>query len=123
MRVDRKRHRWPWTRRLWREFVWHWDLDDGSGDGSPSLTKIIALLFAFTVVVSVIFSLAISGNQVWMALAAAAIAFGRSTFRALVTRSSWAGTASDTTARVEQRIRQEIIERRALGAEDDSEPT
>lgn len=114
---------WPWWRRILRELVWATDVDDGTGDGSPSAAKMIAWLFALLLIVSVLLGKPISGTQLaWAALVVAA-AFGRSMFKQFLLRGSWSTQASDTTTRIDQRIRQEIAERRKEGADDGTEPT
>lgn len=121
--TKRQTHPWPWWRRVVRELVWASDVDDGTGDGSPSAAKMIAWLFAVLLVVSVLREKPISGTQLtWAALVVAA-AFGRSMFKQFLLRGSWSAQASDATTRIDQRIRQEIAERRTQGEADGTEPT
>jgi hypothetical protein len=111
---------WPWWRRWIRELaIWPFDLDDGNGDGSPSMAKIIAWIFAFLLCASVIWQLPISGTQLAFAIVVLSAAFGRSMFKAYLNRGSW----STSTATVESRSVQEIVTRRARGGDDATEPT
>lgn len=114
---------WPWYRRPWREFVWALDLDDGTGDGSASLTKILALVAFIVAAIAILRSLEVTGTQVTLVIIAISAAFGRSIWRAFLQRGSWSQTASDSTSKATTIIRQQIEARRQEGAEDGTEPT
>lgn len=83
-----------------------------------SMTRFLAIYFASLVGYSVREQHGvISGNALWLALAAAAIAFGKSTFTFLLRRLSLVSTSADTTVR-------EIVERRVTSGDGrDFEPT
>jgi hypothetical protein len=121
--TKRKLLPWPWYRRPWREIVWGLDLDDGTGDGSASLTKILALLAAVVAFVAILREKSVSGTQVTLIVVAISAAFGRGIWKLWLTRGTWSATATTTTTRTEQVIREEIANRRAQGAEDGTEPT
>lgn len=123
-------HPWSWWRRGLREaVVWPLDLDDGTGDGSPSLTKIIALLGALTACVAVLLALAVTAMQFWLYVAAASIAFGRPIFKMFLGRiqlgssTSTTATKAETTTNTTTRQIQETVQRRELGADDGTEPS
>lgn len=113
----------PWRKFLRGAFVWPFDLDDGSGDGSPSAAKMIAWLFAFLVVASVLFRLPISGVQFGVMAMVLSAAFGRSMYSRWLTRHESRVSATDTTSRTENRSVQEILQRRELGKDDGTEPS
>ncbi|MBX3173266.1 MAG: hypothetical protein KF709_02585 [Gemmatimonadaceae bacterium] len=104
---------WPWWRRPIREFVWSFDLDDGTGDGSPSLTKIMALSYAVVGVLSVPLGWTITGTQLTLAVIAISAAFGRSMWRHYLARATFAHATSDTTVRTASTA---VSERRDVGA-------
>lgn len=66
-----------------------------------SLTRFLAIYFAVVVGHAIEAGHAISGNTVWLAIAAAAIAFGKSTFTFFLRRVSLQSQSTDLTARVE----------------------
>lgn len=119
----RRRFPWPWWRRAWREILWALDLDDGSGDGSPSLTKWLALMTALVAFVAILKSLPVSGTQVTLIVIGISAAFGRSMWKHWLSRGTWSFGATDTTSRAEHVLRQQIEARRKEGAEDGTEPT
>lgn len=88
-------------RRLWREalaeVVYAFDLDDGRGN--PSMTKVIALVYVALFVVSVLLGKAVSGTQLTLAIVAAAIAFGRSTFTKWLERGRWSTSVREEIRR------------------------
>lgn len=43
--TDRNRDKWPWWRRLIVRVAWAVDIEDGSGTGAPSQSKVLAYLF------------------------------------------------------------------------------
>ena len=47
--TDRNRDKWPWWRRLIVRIAWAIDIEDGSGTGAPSQSKIVAYFFAVCV--------------------------------------------------------------------------
>lgn len=93
-------------RTFWRFWVWALDLDDGQGNGQPSLTKWLALVFGLTVVISILFSLSVTGTQVTLAIVSISAAFGRSVWRHFLASKTFTLTASDA------KVRTEIVERR-----------
>jgi hypothetical protein len=99
---------WPWWRRLWREFVWALDLDDGNGDGSPSLTKWLALVFGVLAVAAVWFGKAVTATHLTLAIIAISAAFGRGIWRAYLQRTtvSLASTESTSTSVTKQLVEQ-----------------
>lgn len=124
LKTKRQALPWPWWRRLMRELlIWPFDLDDGTGDGSPSLTKIMAWIALLVACIAILRSLPVTGTQVTLIIIAISAAFGRSIWRAFLQRGSWSQTASDSTSKVTSIIRQEIAARRKEGADDGTEPT
>jgi hypothetical protein len=112
-----------WRRLCFELVVRPFDLDDGTGDGSPSLSKMLAWL-AFTVAaIAILKKLEVSGTQVTLIVIAITAAFGRSMWKQWLARGTWAFNASDSTSRTTTIIRQEIAERRKQGDEDGTEPT
>lgn len=102
----RTSHPWPIWRRLLREIlIWPLDLDDGTGDGSPSLTKIMALVAFVLAIVVVLNKIPVSGTQLTMIIIAISAAFGRGMWKLWLARGSWNVSASDTTARTEATTR------------------
>ena len=93
---------WPVWRRLLREVaIWPLDLDDGTGDGSPSLTKLLALLYALLGVHVIVEQIPVSGTQLTLVIIAISCAFGRSVWKLWLSRGTWSFGASDTTSRAE----------------------
>lgn len=103
---------WPWWRRLWREFVWGLDLDDGNGDGSPSLTKWLALVFGVLTVAAVWFEKPVSATQITLAVIAISAAFGRGIWRAYLQRTTVNLSATDTTTRATTKTLVEQVQAR-----------
>lgn len=104
--TKRQKHPWPWYRRVWREIVWALDLDDGTGDGSASMTKGMALLFGLLTVAAIWLGKPISGTQITLATIALSAAFGRSMWRAFLQRAQFTQSASDATVRTEATVEQ-----------------
>ena len=104
-----KAHRW-W-RALIREIVYALDIDDGNG--SPSLTKMMALALVVLAFLAVLQKLSVSGNIVLLVVVAISAAFGRSAWMRYLSRGTWNTAAStvDVTERKTTDIRQEIINR------------
>lgn len=97
---------WPIWRRLLREVaIWPLDLDDGTGDGSPSLTKILALIYALLGVYVIMEKVPVSGTQLTLVIIAISCAFGRSVWKLWLSRSSFTFGATDTTSRAESTTR------------------
>lgn len=113
---------WPWWRRVWREVVWAMDWDDGSGDGSASLTKMMATALLVLACIAILRRIPVSGMQSLLIAMAISAAFGRGMWKHYLTRGSWSASTSDTTSRVTTHQIQEIVERRKAGAEDGTEP-
>lgn len=109
------RSKWPWWRRVIREFVWSYDLDDGTGDGSPSLTKWMAWLGGHAAIASMLFGIEVTANHIWLYIVATSAAFGRSMFKMMLSRTSFGlqGTTTSTTTRsVSEQTVHTIQERR-----------
>jgi hypothetical protein len=119
MRDDLRRHPWPWWKRLACNLSWLVDVEDGRDKGAPSQAKILAYVFAARLCIGA----TITGAEVGAWALVISAAYGRSIWSKYLGRMSFAATTTDTTSRTEQRIRTEVVERRKLGAEDDSEPT
>lgn len=117
MTTKRQQYPWSWWRRLLRGlFVWPLDLDDGTGDGSPSLTKIIALMGASTACASVLYALEVTAMQFWLYVAAAAIAFGRPVFKYFLGRIQLGSSTATTATRTESHtIVEQVQARRDAG--------
>ena len=106
--TKRATHPWPWWRRLWREVVWGLDLDDGNGDGSPSLTKWLALVFGVLAVAAVWFGKAVTATHLTLAIIAVSAAFGRGMWRAYLQRTTvnLSATEATTTSITKQLVEQ-----------------
>ncbi len=95
--------------RVWKGIVWALDLDDGQGDGSPSLTKWLALVFGLTAVLAILLGLSVTGAHVTLAIVAISAAFGRSMWRHFLASKTF------TMAATEARTYTEIVQRRDAG--------
>lgn len=112
MTTPRQRFPWPLHRRVIREGIWAFDLDDGTGDGSPSLTKLLAFTYGVLAALSIPLGWPITGTQITLASVSISAAFGRGMWKHWLSRGSWATKASDTTERKTVSI---IAERRDTG--------
>lgn len=97
-------------RRVWKGVIWAFDLDDGQGTGSPSLTKWLALLFGVTVVISILFGLSVTGSHVTLAVVAISAAFGRSMWRHFLASKTFTMAATDAKVRTEIVTRRDVTE-------------
>lgn len=115
---ERRRH-WdhPWYVLIFTEPFWFlfWPLTDKRGEGL-SLTRILAAVFGYVDLHIMEITHSVSGNQLWLALACFAVAFGKSTFTFLLTRIALRSqsTQTDVKAEITQTIRT-ISERRDAG--------
>jgi hypothetical protein len=80
-----------------------------------SITRLMSIQFAVLVWVSVTQQLPVSMNTLWLALAAMAAAFGKSTFSFLLTRMQRSDTHTEART-VNETITHTIQERRDTGA-------
>jgi hypothetical protein len=78
--TPRKRDRWPWWRRTIVRVAWAIDVEDGSGTGAPSQSKILAYFLA----ACVCFMDALNWQQVAAMGLILAASYGRSMFKSVV---------------------------------------
>lgn len=104
----RRRHSdHPWYVLLVTEPFWFlfWPLTDKRGEGL-SLTRILACAFGCEDLHIMETNHAVTANQLWLALACFAVAFGKSTFTFLLTRIQLRSQTAqvDVKAAVEQTV-------------------
>ena len=112
------RSRWPWWRRAIREPIWAFDADGGTGDGSPSATKIAGYVLLFLAAYAVVRGKPISVTQLAMAIAGVSALFGRSIWRTYLRTQAVRASVEEKVERKEV-TREEVARRRdpAAGVE------